>query len=347
MTDPIYSFMSVEKVLYGYIVDLHNFMATVRSHYLPRTYLKYFFYEDTIFVYKKGKKFFDEKTKPEDRILEVRGEDGLSNIGVEKHFYDPEMEGIDSDDLEEIFQELGENTYDATIAAVRTLPNSSHVPPDIKDPLCLLMASMRVRTPLFKKEIEEMDEQMRKHLMAANYERMSVEEVMQHAKEATGEEITAEFAAEIKKSFVNKRYALKYPNAYFIKFALLLVKEHINIFHQMRMTVYRSNGRFFITNDNPLVYFVPPEHVNVYNPPKGLVTPHCEVFFPLAKDLAVHLTWRKMEENLISTNREIVDRFNYNLSRNSLDYIFSPMKVNELEKFTQEHIPYPFKFTVH
>lgn len=297
-------------------------------------------------MYKKGEKFFGKKTTPEDRILEVKGESGLQNIGVEKHLYDPQVEGISSDDLETIFQELGENTYDTVIASIKELPDGSDIPADVKDPLCVLMASMRVRTPLFKKEIEEMDEGMRKHLMAANYERMTVEEVMEYAKEATGQEITKEFAAEIKDSFINKEYKLKYPNAYFIKYALLLVEQHADIFHQMTMTICKSGGRLFITNDTPLVYFVPPEKVNVYNPPKGLVTPFCEVFFPLGKDLAVHMCWRKESEKVKNVSRKMIDTFNYNLSHHSLDYIFAPMKINELEKFTQEHIPYPFKFTI-
>src|SRR3989344_4511564 len=296
-------------------------MTTIRSHYLPRTYLKHFLNDDVLFMYKKGAKFFDDlKISPSDRILEVRGENGLLNVGVEKHLYDPE---------------------------IAALGNGSPVPPSVKDPLCLMMASMRVRTPLFKKEIEEMDEQMKKHLMALNYERMTVEEVQQHAKEVTGKEITIEFAAEMRDSFINKNYAVKYPNAYFIKHALLLVEEHINIFHQMTMTICKSNNRFFVTNDNPLVYFVPPETVNVYNPPKGLVTPHCEVFFPLTKNLAVHMTWKKEEEELREVSRQVIDAFNYNLSHNSWEYIFAPIKINELNIFIQEYIPYPFKFAIH
>lgn len=323
-------------------------MTTIRSHYLPKTYLKHFLNDDALFMYKKGKKFFDDpKITPNDRILEVRGENGLLNIGVDKHLYDPEIEGISSDDLENIFQELGENTYDSVIAEIETLHNRSSIPPSVKNPLCLMMASMRVRTPLFKKEIEEMDETMKKHLMSLNYERMTVEEVMEHAKDVTGKEITKEFATEMRDSFVNKKYTMNYPNAYFIKHALLLVEEHINIFHQMTMTICKSNGRFFITNDTPLVYFVPPEKANVYNPPKGLVTPHCEVFFPLTKNLAAHLTWRKEKEEQKEVSREIVDIFNYNFAHNSFDYIFAPMKINELNIFTQEYIPYPFKFAVH
>lgn len=297
-------------------------------------------------MYKKGQKFFDENTKPEDKILEVRGEAGLINIGVEKHLYDPEIEGVSSDDLEDIFQKLGENSYDTAIKEIEALSSNSLIPSTIKDPLCLMMAAMRVRTPLFKKEIEEMDEQMRKHLMALNYKRMTVEDVMQHAKEVTKQEITKEFATEIRESFINKKYTLNYPNGYFIKHALLLVEEHVDIFRQMRMTVCKSTERFFITNDSPLVYFVPQEHVNFYNPPKGLVTPHCEVFFPLTKNIAAHLTWRKGEERTKIANREVVDAFNYNIAHNSLNYIFAPMKIKELEKFTQEYIPYPFKFSI-
>lgn len=321
--------------------------ATVRSHYLPRTYLKHFLHENELFMYKKGEKFFkDASTTPLERILSIRGEDGLKNIGLENNLYNPDIEGITSDDLEDIFNELGEATYDTTIAAIRELRAGSAVPASIKDPLCLLMASMRVRTPLFKKELEDMDTQMRKHLMALNYERMSVEEVWRHAKESVGHDITLEFAKELKDSFVNKKYKLEYPNAYFIKHALLLVEEHVNIFQQMTMTIGKSTNRFFVTNDSPLVYFVPPQHVNFYNPPKGLVTLHCEVFFPLAKDLAVHLCWRKEEQEVRTASREFVDITNYNLSHNSLDYIFAPMKIRELEKFTEEHIPYPFRFVI-
>ncbi|MGB2580596.1 MAG: DUF4238 domain-containing protein [Minisyncoccia bacterium] len=323
-------------------------MTTIRSHYLPKTYLKHFLHNDVLFMYKKGEKFFkDVNTKSDDRILEVRGENGLLNIGVEKHLYNPEIEGLTSDDIESIFQELGENVYDTVISEIETLNNGSPVPLSVKDPICLMMASLRVRTPLFKKDIEDMDEQMQKHIMAKNYERMTIEEVMQLAKEVTKKEISKEVATKIKDSFVSKKYNMNYPNAYFIKHALLLVDEHINIFHQMTMTICKSKGRFFITNDTPLVYFVPQEFVNFYNPPKGLVTPHCEVFFPLSKNTAVHMTWRKEKEEIKEVSRDMVDAFNYNLSHNSLDFIFAPMKINELDIFTKEYIPYPFKFAIH
>ena len=80
---------------------------TVRSHYLPRTYLKHFLLEDKLVMYMKGEKFFkNPDTKPEDRILTVMGEEGLKNVGLQKHLYNPGVEGITSDDLEEIFRSI-------------------------------------------------------------------------------------------------------------------------------------------------------------------------------------------------------------------------------------------------
>ena len=298
-------------------------------------------------MYKKGEKFFkDENVSPEERILHVRGEQGLKNIGLENHLYNPEVEGIRSDDLEEIFQEYGENFYDTTISEIETLAIGSNIPQTIKDRLCLMMASMRVRTPLFKHEIEEMDEGMRKHFMATRFASITPEEIVNQCKELTDREVSLEMAASIRETFVNKKYDLKYPNGLFIKYALLLLEHHADIFHQMILKICKSDGRFLITSDNPLVYFVPKEHLNAYVGPKALVSPHSEVFFPLTKNLGAYLTWRKGDETLVRASREIVDAFNFNLSHHSLNYIFSSTKIGELEKFTQEHVPYPFKFTI-
>ena len=125
-----------------------------------------------------------------------------------------------------------------------------------------------------------------------------------------------------------------------------MLQEHASIFHQMTMTICESDGRFFITNDSPFVNFVPPEHVNVYNSPKALVSQHSEAFFPLTKELAIHLCWKKDRERKTKISRKVVDIFNYNLAHHSFNYIFAPIKINELKVFTEEYIPYPFKITM-
>lgn len=321
-------------------------MTTVRSHYLPRTYLKHFLYEDELVMYKKGEKFFKDKSTPSpERIMKVRGEGGLNSVGLQNHLYNPEIDGITSDDLEEIFRELGENTYDATISEIEALKAGVDIPQIIKDRLCMMMASMRVRTPLFKYEIEEMDEGMRKRFMSEKMKQTSVEELIKQFKEINLD-VSIEDVVAVREVIVNSEFSIKYPNSLFIKQAMGLILHLADVFHKMTMTICRSDGRFFITTDNPVVNFVPPEHVNFYEAPKALVTPHAEVFFPLSKNHALHLTWRKRDQNILVVSRKIIDIFNYNLAHNSFNFIFSPLEVSELQKFTTEYIPYPYKLTI-
>src|SRR3989344_1076592 len=318
---------------------------TKRSHYLPQTYLRHFFLDEKLEMYKKGEKFFKEEIEPEKRIITIAGEDALINFGLEKDLYNPNVPNVSPDDLEAIFRAYGEDFYNALVADIEALPNNGLIPQDIKDKLCLFMASMRVRTPQFKAEIEEMTGTFAQHDMALRYGNMEPEEIMALLKEQHGKDITLEFAKEIKEKFTKKDYSLKYPNTLFLKMALLALNQHADIYCNMTMTICRSD-RYFITTDNPVVYFVPPEKVNFYSPPKSLMIPHTELFFPVTKNIGVTLNWRKTAEEVMPVGREIVDIFNYNVSHHSLDFLFSPMRMKSLEIFTKEHIPYPFKLVI-
>ena len=46
---------------------------TIRSHYIPQTYLKHFLLDDKLFMYKKGENFLKGLMTQKKRILEVRG----------------------------------------------------------------------------------------------------------------------------------------------------------------------------------------------------------------------------------------------------------------------------------
>lgn len=303
---------------------------------------------DELVMYMKGEKFFkDDITTPEQRILKVKGEEGLKNVGLQNHLYNPNIEGVSSDDLEEIFQKYGEDFYDDTIAGIEALSTGSNIPKNIKDNLSMMFASMRVRTPFFKKEVEEMNEVFSKHTMARIMEQTTPEDLVKEYKETKGEEISIDLAAKIHKSFIEKDYRLEYPNGMFIKTALLMLEEHADIFHQMTLTIYKSDEhRYFTTSDNPLTYFVPKEHLNFYVSPKSLVSIHCEVFFALTKNLGAHLSWRKESETIRRASRDTVDGFNFNIPRHSLDYLFSPIEMNSMKDFVKEYCPYPFKLRV-
>jgi hypothetical protein len=322
--------------------------STVRSHYLPRTYLKHFLVNDELVMYMKGEKFFkDESKTPEQRIIKIKGEEGLKNVGLQNHLYNPNVEGLSSDELEEVFQKYGEDFYDITIAEIEDLPLGSKIPSKVKDNLSMFFASMRVRTPFFKKEIEDMDELFLKHMMSRKMEQTTPEDLIKEYKEIRGVEITVEMATKIHKSFIEKDYKLDYPNGIFIKSALSMLEEHADIFHQMTLNIYKSEEhRYFTTSDNPLTYFVPKEYVDFYNSPKSLVSNHSEVFFALTKNLGAHLSWRKESETIQKANRETVNGFNFNIPRHSLDYLFSPIEMNDMKDFVKNYYPYPFKLKI-
>lgn len=320
---------------------------TTRSHYLPITYLKHFLQENELYMYKKGMKFFHDPTNsPGNRILKVIGEEGVENVGVQNHLYNPAVPGITSNDIEEIFQKYGENSYNNTVEQIENLQIGDSIPEEIKSRLCLFLAGMRVRTPLFKFEIEQMEEMFTKHFMSAKIQCLTSEQIIKDFKEKNNKDITPEMAESIKKTFINKNYKLEYPNGVFIKWALILMEDHANIFNNMTLTIVKSNRRNFITSDHPLTYFVPQEHQNVYNSPRSLMSRYCEVFFPITKNIAVHLCRRNESEKVKKATHDIVDLFNYNIAHNSYDYIFSPQIMKSLEIFTVEHIPYPYKLEI-
>ncbi|MEN9613900.1 MAG: hypothetical protein RLZZ347_207 [Candidatus Parcubacteria bacterium] len=298
-------------------------------------------------MYKKGEKFLKENSPFEKRILLINGEEGLKNIGLENNLYDPGMEGFSSDDVEDIFKDCGEDTYNTLVGKVESLAINTRITEDIKDELCLFMAAMLVRTPHFKSQIEDIDSNLSKHHTSKRFELMSAGEIVGLAKKEAGEEISLEQAEKIKKNIVEKRYNLKYPNGYFLKTALTELEPIAEILRRMNLTILKSDSRYFVTSDNPVVYFVPKEKVDFYNSPKSLLSPHTEVFFSLTKNLGVTLNRRKeCEERITSSTRQMVDIFNYNLTHNSFNFIFSPLEMKSLEKFVKEYIPYPFNFKI-
>lgn len=298
-------------------------------------------------MYMKGEKFFKKGSESSNRIVKIVSENGLKNVALENNLYDPGIPGLSSNDLEEIFRGYGEDFYNDLIASIYSLQAGEEIPDEIKDKICLFIASMRVRTPQFKREIEEIAEVFTKHDMSKKFGSMSLEEIIKFNKEKLNNELTKDEARKIQEVFKEKKYELKYPNGYFIKIALLQLNHFADIYRKMTINIIKSSYRYFITSDNPVVYFVPREKVDSYNSYKSLVSPYSELFFSLSQNLGVTLNWRKMEERIMPENREVIDIFNYNISHNSFDFIFSPLEMNSLNKFVEEYIPYPFKINIH
>ncbi|MBP6946438.1 MAG: DUF4238 domain-containing protein [Candidatus Pacebacteria bacterium] len=319
---------------------------TKRNHYLPQTYLKHFLHEDHLFVYMKGEKFFNADFNIERRILGVKGEEGLKNIGLENRLYDPGVEGIKPNDIEEIFQAYGEDTYDSLINTLEDIPLGGAISRELKWQVATFMAAMRVRTPLFKAEIEQMDEAVQKHLLAMEFGRMTPEEVQSFYRDQIGKDMTLELATSVQRGFAEKTYKFDYPNGHFIKYALLMLEHHAHIFNAFNIRVLRTEKIFFYTSDNPVVYFVPRERINAYVSPRTLMSPYTELFFPLSKNLCVVGNRRGSPDEMVKATIEYADICNLNIACQSNEYIFAPFKTNRLDKYIENYIPFPFVFRV-
>jgi len=318
-----------------------------KNHYLPRTYLKHFLLNDELFFYKKGKKFFESNLSLEQRIVPIKGEDGLNIIGFENHLYRIKADGVNAGDVEDFFRECGENFLNETIDQINSKEIGDKIDKKIKDNLCLFMASMRVRTPLFKREIEEIESSFLKHKTKKRIENITNKELKKEMMVNGKETYTDKEVETAKKIVIGKKYVLKYPNERFLKVAFSTIERFYDIFNSMTMNIIRSRSdRYFITSDNPVVYFVPKDKVDVYNNCRSLTSPYTEVLFPLTKKLGILLSRTGTSEILRAGNRGDTDLFNNEVSLDSYNFLFSSLQMNSLKKFIEQYIPYPYKVTI-
>jgi len=327
---------------------------TKGSHFLPRTYLKHFLLENKLLMYKKGKIFFKSNLDSRQRIIEISGEKGLNRIGKENNLYRIELrEGIAPNLFEDLFQEIAENNFDNLVEKIKKKGIDERIEDKLKEKISIFIAVMRLRTPLFKWEIEEATAQFVKNTTKWNARMINEEEKerlkVDYEKE-TGKMITDKEFKETIEDMAQGEFdgtKIEFSNNLFLKAIALSLEKHSYIFFNMKMGILKAKeGRYFVTSDNPVVYFVPKEKVNFYNNYKSLASPFTEVFFSLTKDYGIYLCRKDgYREIVMSADRKMIDIFNENIAINSKDFIFSPLKMNFLNKFIEEYIPYPFKIT--
>lgn len=291
-------------------------------------------------------------------MFKVEGEKGLDKIAKENYLYRIEASSLDPNTVEDLFRELTEDNFNDLVRQVSAKKIGDKVGVDLKEKISFFIASMRVRTPQFRWEIEEMASvflKMTSSMMIDKipYTKERIKKLKAQFRKETGrmisdkeierarKQISEGKMSDIKVSFSN--------NNLFLRSALLSMKDYDKIFSGMKMNIFVvSGGDYFITSDNPVVYFVPDDKVDFYNNYKSLMSSYVELYFPLTKSIGIHLSRdKRLTEMIMPTYSPMgvnfVDIFNYNISHNSKDFIFSSIEKSSLDKFIEECIPYPFK----
>lgn len=330
-----------------------------RNHYIPKTYLEKFLNKDNeLYVYKKGEEFFNDKLNKNDRLLVIKGKEGLEAVGVKNKLYIPEgkFEG-DKNVVEDFFSEKFEGPYNKFIEFVENnFYDIKIILQEYYEYIITLTASMMVRTLHYKLDLDEMYKAYFQTAAKFRLEKKnSIVELQQLLKDEFAELNDAEIekhANDYIKMINDGAFSVKLPKNLFIKQMIESLKFHSTLISDMTIQIVKNNSNsFFITSDNPVVYFVPKGKENLYYGPKSLGGHHTEIFFPLTKDLCLILSRKQMEVfsgiPLKHYDKKIIKIINNAITHHSRDFIYSPYQASFLDKYIETKIPYPFKLSNH
>lgn len=326
---------------------MQNQRHTKGSHFLPKTYLKHFLENEKLCMYLKGERFFKDRLSEGDRIKDVVGINGLAAIAKQNHLYLADVPNLNPNVIEDLLREISEDEFDDLLRQINELKTGELIPAPVKEKICLQMASFRVRTPFFKWEMETIQTNILKHTTKLRYAETTPDELSAIYKKRTGKIMSLKEANKILGSIKGDNYEITWDNLLFIKSALEMIEPYSRIMQDMNMRIFRPKGnRLFITSDNPLVYFVPPEKSHLVESPRNIASEHSQVFFSLTKNISIHLSRTKRKEEVLEIDRELSDIHNYNIATNAFEFIFSPIRMNFLSDYVKIFHPYPFKFSI-
>lgn len=325
-----------------------------RNHFISQTYLEKFLNDNNIlYVYKKGKQFFKKGITKKNRSLIINGKEGLINIGTKSNLYIPEGTfSLDKNIFEDFFNDEFDSKYNEFIKNINRCPFLEIIK-KYHEYIINLTSSTMCRTLHSKDEIEEIYKvnfQMRQKFESKNEKRIAFlkKEMVKkepNIKEEEMDEIITDYFKRIKEG----EFEIKIPRNRFIKDMFEKMINICQIISDMNIHILKNKTAFpFITSDNPVVYFVPPEKVNFYFSWKSLGGPYTELYFPLTKDTCILMTRRKeRDSDYVNISQGILARtINYNIAYNSKNFIFSPDQNKFIDKFIERYIPYPFQMRV-
>ncbi len=327
-----------------------------RNHYIPKVYLKKFWNkEEQLFVYKKGKKFFENNIEKSDRVLVVQGEDGLNIIGVKNNLYIPQDDEFEDKNIfEDFFSEEFESKYKDFVSFVENnFFDATLIFDKYREYIITLIASMLSRTLHSKIEMEEIykaSAQAQNWAESSNSNRIT--EMKDHLKKKFPD-MTEEQADGATKKYIKMmedgNFEVSLPRNLFIKHIFTNLTMYSNVLSDMTIQIIQcEDPNYFITSDAPAVYFVPEDKVAFPYDYKSLGGPHTELFFPITKNLCLFLHRKKIDVlSGIIVDGKMVKDINYNISNNSRDYIYSPEKADFLEEYIENYIPYPFSLKMY
>lgn len=287
-----------------------------RQHYVPQFYLKRFANDSRELAILDGKYR---------KIIRPRGTTGICR---ESFFYGLKTGEADqvSQTVEKQLQRIETRLAKDLGPVISKILGNEHVAERDKRVVAWLMSMLWIRTPWMRRHLQQMEEQLIKHVMKVSaLHPDGYEEWMDRYDREHGTTTSEEERSALRDLWVNGQYRLQLDNSGHLEF-LDQMKGFANMFHGQDWNVYVSRGAgTFVTSDAP-VAVLEPEYEGFY-PPTFLERTH---YFALTPDICVearfpdHLTGKKFRRRTLFPDRaHIVAALNEQIGFRADRYVFS------------------------
>jgi hypothetical protein len=293
-----------------------------RHHYIPVFYLNGFANKDgCLYVYDKNDKSVFESS-PE-------------GVAYENHYFSfmtPEGEK-DSETVENNIMLL-EGEF---ARIIKKIHNHENLTVDDHMVFALFVASMMVRVPNMRDNIQKSTGEMTKHIsvfMASHKE--NFERIMQKYEADTGKQIGMN-VEELRQWMKNPdNYNVTVDKQYSTATALSLLEDFARVFFQMKWAFLTATDDYkYMAGDNPLRYIDP-----THNPHSfygvGLANKNIEVSLPLSKEICAFGSW-KHKEGYLQANNQHVKHLNRMTVIASVKFVFADKKSDDIDKFVKKY----------
>lgn len=300
------------------------FLAAKRQHFNPVLHLGHF-----VGSAPKGQIWTYDKQTGEVRSAIPE------NAAVQTHFYSVERDdGTMDTRIENYLADVESNAAPVYKALLRgDIPDGSQSRADFAQ----FLALMYVRTPAMRRMAGEMHArgiQIRNYAYGSNPK--AFDTLLRRVEKNGGPVLNAEQKEQLRRDFLD-------PSGYIIQVskertlhALSAADKLAPILFNMKWSVVRPLGGFFITTDNPLVREVNPETRHPIYGDRGFLNKTAEVIYPLSPGCLLLMSWEQAAADIGAFASDHVHQVNRRLAARSDRYLYAHMRDGHLEQLAAE-----------
>jgi hypothetical protein len=236
-----------------------------RHHYLPQFYLNFYCRGGGLWLFDRERREYRQQTP--------------KNTALKQHYYSTEATDGEKDTRIEELLSIVEGHAKIVIDKLVAREAITH---NEKEELAIFVAFMIGRVPGFEKSVNEVHEQLIRHMCEVAFsDEARVQAIMDDRERDTGEkpEVSAKDLVNFQK---RGEYDIGIHRNASLELMLSLSMDLANYFQQMDWCVHHAPSKStFITTDNPFV-LIPPKHRGPRLYGTGIITPGAMKVFPLA-----------------------------------------------------------------